>query len=89
MRIQKTIREQIEQRNRLNEEIKTWFIEQDVDLEGMDTNDAYICSTEKAIGEPQGDGEICYQICEFEDSFSGTYYWECDNGEYVAMDFWV
>ncbi len=89
MRIPKVIREKIEQRNRLNEEIRTWFIEQDVDLEGMDTNDTYICSAEKVIGKPQGDGEICYQIQQFEDSFSGTYYWECDNGEYVAMDFWV
>ena len=89
MRIPKVIREKIEQRNRLNEEIRTWFIEQDVDLEAMDTNDAYICTYEDVVGEPQRDGEVCDQTQYGDDSFSGTYYWECDNGEYVAMDFWI
>lgn len=35
MRIPKAIREAVEQRNKLNEEIRIWFEEQDADLEGM------------------------------------------------------
>lgn len=89
MRIPKAIREAVEQRNRLNEEIRVWFEEQDVDLEGMWTDDAYICECEEVSGEDQGDGEICDQTQHGEGSFSGTYYWECDNGQYLAMDYWL
>lgn len=87
MRIPSQIREKVELRNKLNKELEEWFIEQGIDLDGMSTDDAYIC--DEAIGKSQGDGEVCYQIQEYEDSFSGTYYWKCDNGEYLAMDFWV
>ncbi|KXI11533.1 hypothetical protein [Peptostreptococcus anaerobius] len=50
MRIPKTIREAVEQRNKLNEEIKTWFEKQGVDLYGMCTDEAYICEREKVGG---------------------------------------
>jgi hypothetical protein len=35
MRIPKAIREVVEQRNKLNEEIRIWLEEQDADFEGM------------------------------------------------------
>ncbi|MHB0740821.1 hypothetical protein [Peptostreptococcus anaerobius] len=89
MRIPKAIREAVEERNRLNEEIRVWFQQQDADLEGMITDEAYICEYEEVSGEPQGDGEMCDQVQYGEDSFSGTYYWECDNGQYLAMNFWI
>lgn len=89
MRIPKTIREAVEQRNKLNKEIETWFEKRGVDLYGMSTDQAYICEREKVGGKYQGDGEICDQMQHGEDSFSGTYYWECDNGQYLAMDFWL
>lgn len=87
MKIPKEIRKAVEQRNKLNEEIRNWFEEQEIDLDGMDIIYAHIC--DKAYGKPQGDGEICDQTQIFEDTFQGTYYWECDNGQYLAMDFYI
>jgi len=89
MRIPKEIREKVEQRKKLKEEIRTWFEEQYVDLDGMNIDEAYICEHEEVSGEPQGDGEMCDQMQYGEDLFSGTYYWECDNGQYLAINFWM
>lgn len=85
MRIPKEIREKVELRNKLNKEIRAWFKETDEDLDGMDTNDAYICDI--PTGTPQSDGAYCYQRFIIEDVFEGVYYWKCDNGQYLAIDF--
>lgn len=89
MRIPKSIREKFEQRKKLKEEIEDWFKEQDIDLDGMFIDEAYICNPEKVTGKLQRDGEFCDQVVIGEDSYSGTYYWECDNGQYLAIYFYM
>ena len=84
MKIPKEIREKIEQRIRLNEELDTWFRE-NLDIEGCDHRDVQV--VDEATGEEQLDGEYCDQIQHGDDWFSAKYYWEMDNGKYLCMNF--
>lgn len=84
MIIPKEIREKIEQRIKLNEELEAWFME-NTDIEGCDTQNAYIVAKPK--GDGQGDGEYCYQRVMGEDWYKGQYYWEMDNGTFLCMNF--
>nr|DAT34651.1 MAG TPA: hypothetical protein [Caudoviricetes sp.] len=84
MIIPREIREKIEQRIKLNTELEAWFSE-NVDLEGCDAINAFIVSEPK--GESQGDGEYCDQRTLEEDWYSGQYYWQMDNGQYLCMNF--
>lgn len=84
MIIPKEIREKVEQRIALNEELDKWFKE-NIYAEGCDIRDARI--VDKPIGESQGDGEYCDQTILGEDWYTGQYYWQMDNGKYLCMDF--
>lgn len=84
MQIPKEIREKIEERNRLNEELKSWF-DENTDTEGCNIRDAYI--VDEPTGESQGDGEYCEQWIMGEDWYRGHYYWQMDNGKYLCMDY--
>lgn len=84
MQIPKEIREKIEQRNKLDEELREWF-EENVDAEGCDIKYAHI--VDKPTGEPQGDGEYCDQKILGEDWYCGKYYWTMDNGKYLCMNY--
>ena len=79
------IREKIEQRNQLDEEIADWF-QENVDVDGCDIKNAYV------VDEPKGEeqieeGEYCKQTILGEDWYIGQYYWKMDNGKYLCMDF--
>lgn len=85
MIIPREIREKIEQRNQLNEEIADWF-QENVDADGCDIKNAYV------VDEPKGEeqieeGEYCKQTILGEDWYIGQYYWKMDNGKYLCMDF--
>ena len=84
MKIPKEIREKIEQRIQLDDELTKWFAE-NLDIEGCDHRCAFIA--DKAKGEEQDDGEYCDQRQIDDDWFSGKYYWEMDNGKYLCMNF--
>lgn len=84
MIIPKEIREKIEQRIKLNEELDKWF-EKNIDVEGCDTRDVKIVDV--PVGKSQGDGEYCDQTTLGEDWYTGQYYWQMDNGKYLCMDF--
>lgn len=84
MQIPKEIREKIEQRIKLNEELDAWFNE-NVDAEGCDIRNAYF--VDKPKGESQGDGEYCNQRILGEDWYMGQYYWKMDNGKYLCANF--
>ena len=92
-KIPKEIVDKIEQRNRLNEEIRAWCNENlDSDLDGMDSDFADI--TDHYDGEVNSFGEEgrewCDQYQHGEDSFSGDYYWETEYlGKYLHMGFWI
>ena len=78
------IREKIEQRNQLDEEIAGWF-QENVDAYGCDIKNAYV------VDEPKGEeqieeGEYCKQSILGEDWYIGQYYWKMDNGKYLCMD---
>lgn len=83
MKIPKEIREKIEQKIKIDEEIKDWM------KESIDVDDMYFPSmeiTEKPKGEFQGEGEWCNQSVGYcGDDFYGHYYWEMDNGKYLCM----
>ena len=74
MIIPREIREKIEQRNQLDEEIADWF-QENVDVDGQ--------KGEEQIEE----GEYCKQTILGEDWYIGQYYWKMDNGKYLCMDF--
>ena len=85
MIIPREIREKIEQRNQLNEEIADWF-QENVAADGCDIKNAYV------VDEPKGEeqieeGEYCKQTILGEDWYIGQYYWKMDNGKYLCMDF--
>lgn len=85
MIIPREIREKIEQRNQLDEEIADWF-QENVDVDGCDIKNAYV------VDEPKGEeqieeGEYCKQTILGEDWYIGQYYWKMDNGKYLCMDF--
>lgn len=84
MKIPREIREKIEQRIKLDDELTKWFGE-NLDIEGCDHRYAFI--TDEAKGEEQIDGEYCDQRQIDDDWFSGKYYWEMDNGKYLCMNF--
>lgn len=86
MIIPKEIREKIEQRIELNNELDTWFKE-NINVEGCDIRDAKI--VDKPTGEPQSNGEYCDQTTLGEDWYVGYYYWQMDNGKYLCMDFGI
>ena len=91
-KIPKEIVDKIEQRNRLNEEIKAWCNE-NLDMDGMDSDSADI--TDHYVGEvnsfENAEGrEWCDQYQVGEDSFYGDYYWETEYlGKYLHMGFWI
>lgn len=84
MKIPKEIREKIEKKLKLDEEIKKWF-EERVDI----AEDFYFPSidiVDEPSGKYQGDGEFCDQSVGYcEDDFYGNYYWEMDNGKYLCI----
>lgn len=84
MQIPKEVREKIEQRIKLNEELKKWF-EENLDIEGCNIFDVQI--VDKPCGEEQSDGEYCDQTILGEDWYRGQYYWEMDNEKWLCMDF--
>lgn len=86
MTIPKEIREKVEQRIKLNEELREWFKE-NIDVEGCDMD--FARNVDEPSGEPQGDGEYCEQRVMGEDWYVGRYYWQMDNGKYLCMDFEV
>ena len=91
-KIPKEIVDKIEQRNRLNEEIKAWCNE-NLDMEGM--NSDYADITDHYDGEvnsfeDEEGREWCDQYQIDEDSFYGDYYWETEySGKYLHMRFWI
>lgn len=88
-KIPKEIVEIIEERNRLNKEIKNWC-EENLDMEGMDSKFADIVDYHN--GEEQGTDdrkEWCDQSVGYlGDDFYGDYFWEteCEN-KFLHMDF--
>ena len=89
-KIPKQIVDMIEERNKLNKEIKEWC-EENLDMDGMDSKYADITNHYK--GNEQGTEdckEWCDQRCIYEDWYSGHYYWETEyEGKYLHMDFEV
>lgn len=84
MQIPKEIREKIEQRIKLNEELDAWFKE-NIDTEGCDMRNVRIVNNPK--GEEQDDDEYCDQKTLGEDWYRGQYYWKMDNDKYLCADF--
>lgn len=84
MIIRKEIREKLELRTKLDEELKSWFKE-NIDVDGCDISNAKIC--DKPAGVSQSQGEYCDQTMIGEDWYKGQYYWKMDNGKYLCMDF--
>lgn len=85
MIIPREIREKIEIRNRLDNEIQKWC-ENNLDLEGMHSSTAYI--TDAPTGEEQIEAEEwCDQVILGEDWYRGNYYWKMDNGKFLCMPF--
>lgn len=84
MKIPKEIREKIEKRVKLNEELDAWFKE-NLDIEGCNHRDVQV--VDEPTGEDQYDGEYCDQSQYGDDCFYGNYYWEMDNGKYLCMSF--
>lgn len=82
--IPKEIREKIEQKLKLDEEISQWA-QNNIDVEG------YFFESMKIVDEPSGDeqdeGEYCDQGCfgYSEDSYYGYYYYPLDNGKYLCF----
>lgn len=91
-KIPKEIVDKIEQRNRLNEEIRAWC-NKNLCMDGMDSDSADI--TDHYVGEvnsfeDEEGREWCDQYQVDEDSFYGDYYWETEySGKYVHMGFWI
>lgn len=91
-KIPKEIVDKIEQRNRLNEEIKAWCNE-NLDMDGMDSDSAditdYYAGEVNSFEDEEG-REWCDQYQVGEDSFYGDYYWKTEySGKYVHMEFWI
>lgn len=81
--IPKEIREKIEQKLKLDEEISQWA-QNNIDVEGL------FFESMKIVDEPSGDeqdeGEYCDQsLGYFEDSYYGYYYYPLDNGKYLCF----
>lgn len=85
MTIPKEIREKIEQKLRLDEEIKDWMNE-NLDIEYCVYNTMKI--QDNPSGKEQLDGEWCDQTTGYLGyDFCGHYYWPMDNGKYLCMYF--
>lgn len=84
MIIPKEIREKVEQRMKLDDELDKWF-EEYLDIEGCDTRTVAIVDTPS--GERQSNGEYCNQVVLGEDWYRGQYYWKMDNGKYLRMNY--
>lgn len=84
MIIRKEIREILELKIKLSEELKSWFKE-NIDVDGCDISNVRICN--KPAGVYQSQGEYCDQTMIGEDWYKGQYYWQMDNGKYLCMDF--
>lgn len=90
-KIPKEIVDKVEQRNKLNEEIKAWC-EENLDMEGVDSNFADITDCHK--GKIQTSDDYKEWIDQYrgccEDEYYGDSYWETEYpGKYLHMDFWV
>lgn len=85
MTIPKEIREKVEQKLKLDEEIKDWI------KENLDAEDMFfetISIEDYPSGKKQDDGEWCDQSVGYcGDDFRGDYYWPMDNGKYMCMYF--
>lgn len=88
MTIPKEVREKVEMRDKLNDEIKNWC-EENLEMEGKDSNSAYIVDNPKGAEQSlSGENEEwCNQSCLGEDWYQGEYYWKMDNGQFLCMDF--
>ena len=88
-KIPKKIVDKVEQRNKLNEEIRAWC-QENLDMDGMDSDYANIMDRHK--GKEQ-ETEECKEWCDqydgyFEDDCYGDYYWETEYpGKYLHMYF--
>lgn len=90
-KIPKEIVDKIEQRNRLNEEIRVWCNE-NLDMEGMNSDFADI--TDYYAGEVNSfedeEREWCDQNQVSESLFYGDYYWQTEySGKYLHMEFCI
>lgn len=85
MTIPKEIREKVERKLKLDEEIKDWI------KENLDAEDMFfetISIEDYPSGVEQDDGEWCDQSVGYcGDDFHGSYYWPMDNGKYMCMYF--
>lgn len=87
MRIPKEIREKIELRKQLNQELDDWF-EEHIDTAGCDTRD--VCIVDEPTGAYQGDGEWCEQHQgHTKDEYYGYHYYKMDNDKFLRLEFWV
>lgn len=85
MTIPKEIREKVERKLKLDEEIKDW-IKENLDAEDMVFESIQI--TDYPAGREQNNGEYCNQsVGACGDDFYGYYYWPMDNGKYMCMYF--
>ena len=89
-KIPKEIVDKIEQRNKLNKEIKVWCNE-NLDMDGMDSDHAditdYHTGEENSLESTEG-REWCDQYQYGEDLYYGHYYWETEYPDkYLHMDF--
>lgn len=82
MVIPEHIREKIEQRLKLDQEIKS-YIEQNTKTEGIDISSMEI--TNIPLGSDNGDGVYCTQ--EKIGGTFGHYYFPMDNGSYLCVFF--
>lgn len=83
MRIPKEIRQKIEQKLKLDDEISDW-IKENLDAEDMCFESIEIVNY--PTGREQCNGEWCNQSVGYcGDDFYGYYYWPMDNGQYLCM----
>ena len=82
--IPKEIREKIENKLKLDEEIRKWTCE-NLDVDGLYFDRMEI--VDEPSGEEQDNGEFCDQSTfgYSEDSFYGYYYFPLDNGKYLCF----
>ena len=81
--IPKEIREKIETKLKLDEEIYEW-IKNNLDTEGLFFESMRI--VDEPDGDEQGDGEYCDQSVGYcGDDFHGYYYFPLDNGKYLCF----
>lgn len=82
--IPKEIREKIEQKLKIDKEIKEWLSENScVQYDEIFWNDANIVDEHR--GSEQDDGNYCYQYTDGYDNYWGYYYYLLDNGKYLKV----